>query len=100
MLVQRGTLDIGDTVIVGSSIGRIRAMTIWISSLSAISFAAGIGLTLNAIIIAFETFASVTSDSVTAPAADSWRICTYRKSRKTCRSKSNLFFGLNFAIAF
>ncbi len=27
MLVQRGTLDIGDTVIVGSSIGRIRAMT-------------------------------------------------------------------------
>ncbi len=26
MLVQRGTLDIGDTVIVGSSIGRIRAM--------------------------------------------------------------------------
>ena len=33
------------------------------------SFAVGIGLTLNAIIIAFETFASVTSDSVTAPAA-------------------------------
>ena len=27
MLVQRGTLDVGDTVIVGSSIGRIRAMT-------------------------------------------------------------------------
>ena len=27
MLVQRGTLDIGDTIIVGSSIGRIRAMT-------------------------------------------------------------------------
>ena len=27
MLVERGTLDIGDTVIVGSSIGRIRAMT-------------------------------------------------------------------------
>ena len=26
MLVQRGTLDIGDTIIVGSSIGRIRAM--------------------------------------------------------------------------
>ena len=27
MLVQRGTLDVGDTIIVGSSIGRIRAMT-------------------------------------------------------------------------
>ena len=27
MLVQRGTLDMGDTIIVGSSIGRIRAMT-------------------------------------------------------------------------
>ena len=27
MLVQRGSLDVGDTVIVGSSIGRIRAMT-------------------------------------------------------------------------
>ena len=27
MLVQRGTLDVGDTVIVGSSIGRIRTMT-------------------------------------------------------------------------
>ena len=27
MLVQRGTLDIGDTIIVGSSIGRIRTMT-------------------------------------------------------------------------
>ena len=27
MLVQRGKLDVGDTVIVGSSIGRIRAMT-------------------------------------------------------------------------
>mgnify|MGYP005775241001 FL=1 len=26
MLVQRGTLDVGDTVVVGSSIGRIRAM--------------------------------------------------------------------------
>lgn len=26
MLVQRGTLDVGDTIIVGSSIGRIRAM--------------------------------------------------------------------------
>ncbi len=26
MLVQRGTLDIGDTIVVGSSIGRIRAM--------------------------------------------------------------------------
>ena len=31
------------------------------------SFAIGSGLTLNAIIIAFETFASVTSLSVTAP---------------------------------
>ena len=39
------------------------------SSFSAISFAVGIGLTLNAMIIAFDTFASVTSDSVTAPAA-------------------------------
>ena len=27
MLVQRGTLDIGDTIVVGSTIGRIRAMT-------------------------------------------------------------------------
>ena len=27
MLVQRGTLDVGDTILVGSSIGRIRAMT-------------------------------------------------------------------------
>ena len=27
MLVQRGTLDVGDTIVVGSSIGRIRAMT-------------------------------------------------------------------------
>ncbi len=27
MLVQRGTLDMGDTIVVGSSIGRIRAMT-------------------------------------------------------------------------
>ncbi len=27
MLVQRGTLDVGDTIIVGSSIGRIRAMS-------------------------------------------------------------------------
>ena len=27
MLVQRGTLDVGDTIIVGSSIGRIRTMT-------------------------------------------------------------------------
>ena len=27
MLVQRGQLDIGDTIIVGSSIGRIRTMT-------------------------------------------------------------------------
>ncbi len=27
MLVQRGTLDVGDTVVVGSAIGRIRAMT-------------------------------------------------------------------------
>lgn len=27
MLVQRGTLDIGDTIVVGSSIGRIRTMT-------------------------------------------------------------------------
>ncbi len=27
MLVQRGTLDLGDTIVVGSSIGRIRAMT-------------------------------------------------------------------------
>lgn len=27
MLVQRGTLDIGDTIVVGSSIGRIRSMT-------------------------------------------------------------------------
>ena len=27
MLVQRGKLDVGDTIIVGSSIGRIRAMT-------------------------------------------------------------------------
>ncbi len=26
MLVQRGTLDVGDTIVVGSSIGRIRAM--------------------------------------------------------------------------
>ena len=33
------------------------------------SLADGIGRTLNAIIIALETFASVTSDSVTAPAA-------------------------------
>ena len=39
------------------------------SDFSAISFAIGSGLTLNAIIIAFETFAKVTSDSVTAPAA-------------------------------
>ena len=27
MLVQRGTLDVGDTIVVGSSIGRIRSMT-------------------------------------------------------------------------
>ncbi len=27
MLVQRGTLDVGDTIVVGSTIGRIRAMT-------------------------------------------------------------------------
>src|SRR5699024_5976811 len=27
MLVQRGTLDVGDTIVVGSSIGRIRVMT-------------------------------------------------------------------------
>ena len=27
MLVQRGTLDVGDTIVVGSSIGRIRTMT-------------------------------------------------------------------------
>ena len=27
MLVQRGTLDVGDTIVVGSSIGRIRALT-------------------------------------------------------------------------
>ncbi len=27
MLVQRGTLDVGDTIVVGSAIGRIRAMT-------------------------------------------------------------------------
>lgn len=27
MLVQRGTLDIGDTILVGSVIGRIRTMT-------------------------------------------------------------------------
>ena len=27
MLVQRGSLDVGDTIVVGSSIGRIRAMT-------------------------------------------------------------------------
>ncbi len=27
MLIQRGTLDVGDTIIVGSSIGRIRTMT-------------------------------------------------------------------------
>ena len=26
VLVQRGTLDVGDTVVVGTSIGRIRAM--------------------------------------------------------------------------
>ena len=26
MLVQRGTLDVGDTIVVGSSIGRITAM--------------------------------------------------------------------------
>ncbi len=26
MLVQRGTLDVGDTIVVGTSIGRIRAM--------------------------------------------------------------------------
>ena len=26
VLVQRGTLDVGDTIVVGSSIGRIRAM--------------------------------------------------------------------------
>ena len=27
MLIQRGTLDVGDTIVVGSTIGRIRAMT-------------------------------------------------------------------------
>src|SRR5699024_932135 len=27
MLVQRGTLDVGDTIVVGSAIGRIRTMT-------------------------------------------------------------------------
>ena len=27
MLIQRGTLDVGDTIVVGSSIGRIRSMT-------------------------------------------------------------------------
>ena len=27
MLVQRGTLDVGDTILVGSTIGRIRTMT-------------------------------------------------------------------------
>lgn len=26
MLVQRGSLDVGDTIVVGSSIGRIRSM--------------------------------------------------------------------------
>ena len=39
-------------------------------SFSASAFAVGTGLTLNAIIIALETFASVTSDSVTAPTAE------------------------------
>ena len=37
------------------------------SAFSALSLASGSGLTLNAIIIAFETSAKVTSDSVTAP---------------------------------